>query len=108
MIRELDTETEFRVQEEGETFALLLDVIYSRTQFSAKSPITMHNLPAVLELARKYDVGSAVDCDHVLCQTALDPENVGETYALASKYGLHLTSVKCRTYAATNFGELTE
>lgn len=101
--------TEFTDQEDCKSFALLLDVMLSRTQFSAKSPITMENIATVLELARKYDTGLAVDCDYFLRQQTLDwqdSEQVGEIFALAAIYELQVTLAQCRQYVTANYKRL--
>lgn len=108
MIGELDTATEFTVQEDGKSFALMLDVMYSKMPFSAKSPITQHNASVVLELTRKYDVGSAAICDSVLGRMTLDDTNIREAYVLASEYGLNLTMEKCRAYTKANILKLVK
>jgi hypothetical protein len=108
MIRELPTQDEFTVEEDGISFALLLDVMYSRTEFSAKTPITQRNVSTVLELTRKYDVRSAASCDHILCRVTLDRTNISKMYARASEYGLQETLEKCRECTEANVYKLAE
>jgi hypothetical protein len=110
MLRELEWQTEFSISEDSKSFSLLLDVLYSRAQ---QSPITMYNVATVLELARKFDVASALDsCDDFLKQQPLliswqweDPNSEAfvDIYGWAAHYHLPITLEGCRIFAKNAF-----
>jgi hypothetical protein len=103
MLRELGSETEFPISEDSKSFSMLLDGMYSRRK---QSPITMDNVATILELARKFDVASALDsCDDFLSQQSPTWEygNTKSTlldiYGWAAHFQLPATLKCCRIFA---------
>lgn len=106
MILELKAETKFSVDENGQTFSVLLDAIYARGL--RQPPITMDTVEAILELARKYDVTDVFDfCDHFLSQQQLCDDNFGKIYGMSDTYHLSLSSAHCRKFVVPNFRKLS-
>lgn len=105
-MRELDAQSEFPVSEDSNTFCLLLNAIYS--EGARQTPIWMHNVETLLELARKYDITSVTYfCDQFLDEQEPQVETLGKLYRLADTYHLAKTTKKCRDYAAAEFRRLT-
>lgn len=95
MVLELGSETEYPVEEDGQTFVVFLDAMYAKG--NRQAPIAMDSVGTILELARKYIVANVTEyCDQFLEQQELNQQNFGEIHGLASKYHLAASLVHCR------------